>query len=167
MEMQACPCGKNFHLVESYSETAYQCEGCGNLFISAENLESVLSGLTRTYTMTDLEDLRVQCRGRIDALVAAVRSDARLYYDCPVCEKAMSRRAFASGSGIVVHQCPAHGTLGTFNWLRQAVQFIEKGGEVLVMKEELEAANAKVRELQNQRDLSSVRRRGNSPIFVG
>lgn len=162
METLSCACGKNFQPSTAYGEPVSQCEGCGNLFIAQNHLDRILAGLKRAYTPPELEELRAQCRERQDNLVSTVRADARMYYICPVCEHTMVRRAFAAGSGIVIHQCPRHGSMGPFNWLKQAVEFVEKGGEVLVLQTELETAKSRINELQNKPE--GTRRRG--PYFT-
>lgn len=138
----------------------HHCLGCANVFISHAALESALAGLTRAFTMQDLEALRAQCRERVHALVSApVRAQARIYEQCPVCQSVLTRKAFASGSGIITYVCAEHGVLGGFNWLKQALEYIARGGEVLMLREELAVTQERLAQIR-ARENAKTRPRG-------
>lgn len=153
-----CSCGADFASAEYRDHRVWRCTGCGDLFVPTESLARLLSNLTRSFDDDGLKALRAQCRERIENLVGSnVKVELRVYQDCPVCHATMTRRSFAPGSGIVVHQCVSHGSLGRFNWLKQAEEFITRGGEMLVLTDELTAAEAKIRDLQKRESLKPSR----------
>lgn len=146
-----CSCGADFVPAEYREHRVWRCAGCGDLFVPTESLARLLANVTRAFDDESLKALRAQCRERIESLVGAtVKAELRVYQNCPVCLETMTRRSFAPGSGIVVHLCTSHGSLGRFNWLKQAEEFIARGGEVLVLMDELAAAETKIRELERR-----------------
>lgn len=146
-----CACGQSFSPSEYRDHRVWRCAQCGDLFVPTESLASLLANVQRSFDDQSLRALRAQCRERMEMLVSApVKAETRMYRDCPVCAQSMTRRSFAPGSGIVVHLCAEHGSLGRFNWLKQAEAFTAGGGEMLVLMDELAAAEAKIRDLQRR-----------------
>jgi Zn-finger nucleic acid-binding protein len=54
--------------------------------------------------------------------------DVVRYLRCPLCDKLMDRRNYASRSGVIIDVCPGHGMWMDHDELRRIVEFIRSGG---------------------------------------
>lgn len=132
-----CRCGSILKNLEFPGCKASQCEACGYLFLPKEYKEEAFSAVERKFTETILEDLEQTCHTRRDKLLLREEGEV-LYRNCPECNEQMARKNFGHVSGVIVHECMNHGIAGDIGWLEQAQDFIRKGGEILVLRSQLE-----------------------------
>ncbi len=146
-----CACGGTFAEAVELGTPVRRCGGCGRLFLERAERSRAFAGRVRRFTPESLQALGRAGQARLEALQARAAADP-LYADCPDCGRRMGRRAFSPRSGIVVHECPEHGTLGSPSWLAEAVAFIEGGGEVLALQDEVRRLAARSKELERRAD---------------
>ena len=91
----------------------------------------------------------------------------RVYHDCPQCGDRMSRRAFAPQSGIIVNLCVAHGLITSNADLLLAMNFIQRGGEMLTIAHQVEELEQQLTEASHQeREHERSRARGGMPVII-
>ena len=73
---------------------------------------------------------------------AQVAPGQRMYVKCPSCRTVMNRKLFATGAGVIVDVCRAHGTFFDAGELPAVIEFVRKGG----------LAEAERRDLARERD---------------
>ncbi|HEY6105142.1 MAG TPA: hypothetical protein VIV59_04120 [Anaeromyxobacteraceae bacterium] len=144
-----CACGGTFVGGLELGTPVRRCDGCGRLFLDRADRCRPFAALTRRFTPESLSALQRAGQARLEALQARA-PEAPLYADCPVCRRRMGRRAFSPRSGIVLQECAEHGTLGEPGWLAEAVAFVEGGGEVLALQDQVRRLSARRRELERQ-----------------
>jgi len=107
-----------------------ECSGCHGLFLDEVAIRRVL----------DDED-----QSRAEALLAALprvahhalpASGGRMYIKCPICSTVMNRKLFATGSGVVVDVCKAHGTYFDGGELPAIIDFVRAGGLEIAAKKD-------------------------------
>ncbi len=146
-----CACGGTYLGALELGTPVRRCDGCGRLFLERAERSRAFAGRVRRFTPESLEALGRAGQARREALQARA-ADEPLYADCPACGRRMGRRAFSPRSGIVVHECAEHGTLGDPGWLADAVAFVEGGGEVLALQDEVRRLSARAKELERRAD---------------
>ena len=107
-----------------------ECTGCQGLFLDDVAIGRVL----------DDED-----QSRAEAVLAALprvahhalpATGARMYIKCPICTTVMNRKLFATGSGVVVDVCKAHGTYFDAGELPAIIDFVRAGGLEIAAKKD-------------------------------
>jgi len=105
----------------------YSCPTCRGTFFAERGLEDVLNKLRATCDPMDVQTVMKEFKDRFTRkLPEAIR-----YKKCPVCDTVMTRRNYATVSGVIVDFCGDHGT-----WVDEAqfaalAEFISKGGDIL------------------------------------
>jgi Zn-finger nucleic acid-binding protein len=105
----------------------YSCPTCRGTFFADRGLEEVLNKLRATCDPMDVQSVMKEFKDRFTRkLPEAIR-----YKKCPVCETVMTRRNYATVSGVIVDFCGDHGT-----WVDEAqfaalAEFISRGGDIL------------------------------------
>jgi Zn-finger nucleic acid-binding protein len=108
-----------------------ECSGCQGVFLDDIAVHRVI----------DQHD-----HARAEALVAALpktpkpTSGGRMYVKCPTCTNMMNRKLFATGSGIVVDVCKAHGTFFDGGELPAIIAFVRNGGLAIAAKKDAQRA---------------------------
>lgn len=128
-----CPCPRCDELLETQDWEGIQtlsCPSCRGTFFPGRALETVLNKLRATCDPVDVESVLKDFKDRFTReLPKAVR-----YKACPVCETVMTRRNYATVSGVIVDCCPDHGI-----WVDEAqfgalTEFICRGGDALAQE---------------------------------
>lgn len=70
-------------------------------------------------------------------LVVAVRPGEKMYLKCPSCQTVMNRKQFATGAGVIVDVCRAHGTFFDVGELPAIIEFVMDGGLEKAAQKEL------------------------------
>ena len=131
-----CPrCELPFDAREVSDLVLDECGRCQGLFLDQVTIGRIL------------ED--AEAHARADALLAALPRrepralpppGGRMYIKCPVCPQTMNRKLFASGSGVVVDICKAHGTFFDAGELPAILDFVRAGGLEKAAQKQREAA---------------------------
>lgn len=97
-----------------------ECTNCLGLFLDHVAIRRVI------------ED---RARGRATALLGALpkhesgmQTGQRMYVKCPRCRSVMNRRLFATGTGVIVDVCRAHGTFFDRGELPAILELVHAGG---------------------------------------
>jgi Zn-finger nucleic acid-binding protein len=128
-----------------------ECSGCQGLFLDH----------TVVHRVIDAHD-----RSRAEALLAALPRTAkppaagRMYIKCPLCSTVMNRKLFATGSGVIVDVCKAHGTFFDAGELTAIIEFVRRGGLEIAAKKD--AQRKAEREKHERAQL--VRTKPSSPL---
>lgn len=146
-----CPrCDKPLQTIDLKIEGKFlieKCSDCFGLFFDPGELEALLEkSVSNVFDINykQIENLKNQCR-HDDYPVR--------YIKCPVCGKLMNRINFGSNSGVVVDKCKQDGVWVDGGELRQLMEWMKAGGQLLHHKKrmeqerlELEREKRKVRE---------------------
>jgi Zn-finger nucleic acid-binding protein len=128
-----------------------ECSGCQGVFLDHVVVHRVI----------DEQD-----HSRAEALLAALPRTAkpmtggRMYIKCPTCTTVMNRKLFATGSGVIVDVCKAHGTFFDAGELTAIIEFVRRGGLEIAAKKD--AQRKAEREKQERAQL--VRTKPSSPL---
>lgn len=104
-----------------------ECSGCQGVFLDHAAVHRVI----------DEHDL-----SRAEALLVSLSRTAkpfaggRMYIKCPTCTTVMNRKLFATGSGVVVDVCKAHGTFFDAGELATIIEFVRRGGLEIAAKKD-------------------------------
>jgi Zn-finger nucleic acid-binding protein len=99
-----------------------ECGRCGGVFVDHVAVDLVISD---------------QQHDRANALLAGLRqgvhsplppAGAKMYVKCPTCSVLMNRKLSATGAGVVVDVCKAHGTFFDPGELPAIIAFVQGGG---------------------------------------
>lgn len=114
-----------------------------------------------------------RAQARADALLGALpRSESRpvpaagqrMYLPCPVCHVVMNRRLFATGTGVIIDVCRAHGTFFDAGELPLIIEFVMNGGLERAERKEIERLReAARRELAQARDAARAAAHAHAP----
>jgi Zn-finger nucleic acid-binding protein len=116
---------------EDFDGTATMCcPSCRGTFFPDRSLEAVLNKLRATCDPMDPDSVLREFKDRFRRELP----DAVRYKACPVCDTIMTRRNYGSVSGVVVDECPDHGTWVDSNAFAALADFICRGGDVLSRK---------------------------------
>jgi Zn-finger nucleic acid-binding protein len=115
-----------------------------------------------------------RAQARADALLGALpRSEIRavpaagqkMYLPCPVCHVVMNRRLFATGTGVIIDVCRAHGTFFDAGELPLVIEFVMNGGLERAERKEIERMRETARrELAQARDAARGAAYASAPI---
>ena len=104
-----------------------ECTGCQGLFLDELAIRRVLDDEDHT---------------RAEALMTALPKPARpfeggrMYIKCPACSVVMNRKLFATGSGVIIDVCKAHGTFFDAGELTTIIEFVRRGGLEIAAKKD-------------------------------
>ncbi|HEY5921521.1 MAG TPA: zf-TFIIB domain-containing protein [Kofleriaceae bacterium] len=131
-----------------------ECSSCQGLFLDLTAVQRVIAD---------------DHHARAEALLAALprgehhplpRAGGKMYIKCPTCSTVMNRKLFATGAGVVVDVCRAHGTFFDVGELPAILDFVQRGGLVKAAKKD--AQRKAEREARDRADAERVRdMRGN------
>jgi Zn-finger nucleic acid-binding protein len=120
---RACPRCKNA-LSECEGERVryVECTHCGGLWLDEAIFERIAREKDRAIVPA--------VRGVLPpaAKNTQTRDEAVRYLPCPVCDEMMSRRNFASCSGVILDWCRGHGWWFDAQELERVLAFLEQGG---------------------------------------
>ena len=83
-------------------------------------------------------------------LTTVVKKGERMYVKCPTCRTVMNRKQFATGAGVVVDVCKAHGTFFDVGELPAIIEFVVQGGLEKAAKTELDRQRQQLRAERDQ-----------------
>jgi Zn-finger nucleic acid-binding protein len=111
-----------------------ECTACGGLFLDEIAVGRVLDDEDHTRAETLLAALP---RRPLKSMPAP---GAKMYVRCPTCTTVMNRRLFATGSGVIVDVCRAHGTFFDAGELPAIIEFVRSGGLEIAAKKDAQRA---------------------------
>jgi Zn-finger nucleic acid-binding protein len=102
-----------------------ECTGCQGVFLDEPAVQRVIADPQRAEAV-------------MAALPGTVRpfTGGRMYIKCPTCSTVMNRNLFATGSGVVVDVCKAHGTFFDGGELPAIIEFVRRGGLEIAAKKD-------------------------------
>jgi Zn-finger nucleic acid-binding protein len=132
-----------------------ECIECHGLFLDQTALKRIVSE---------------RKQARAEALLGALpkigvedRRGGKLYIKCPVCQAIMNRRQFASGAGVIVDVCKAHGVFFDEGELPKIIEFVQQGGIERAQRRQVERSrDAQRREVANAAYAAAMARRSSS-----
>ncbi|HEY4242762.1 MAG TPA: zf-TFIIB domain-containing protein [Kofleriaceae bacterium] len=132
-----CPrCDQPLHARRVGDIVVDECGGCLGLFLDQIAIQRVI---------TDRQQARAEALlGSLPRQVAPqlVATGGKMYLKCPICHTVMNRKLFATGTGVIIDVCRAHGTFFDVGELPGIIEFVANGG----------LERAEKRELQRMRD---------------
>jgi Zn-finger nucleic acid-binding protein len=160
-----CPrCDKPMQTIDLKVEGAYlieRCEDCFGLFFDPGELEALLDKTVANVYRIDyaqIDDLNKMKRS-VDYAVA--------YIKCPVCGKLMNRINFGARSGVIVDTCKEHGIWLDGGELRQLMEWMKAGGQILHQQTELERERQKRMEVERKLREQAAVNPGANPTNYG
>jgi Zn-finger nucleic acid-binding protein len=123
-----------------------ECAACLGVFLDHIAIKRVIVDRARARAEALLGALP---RTEVQAVPAAGQ---KMYLPCPICHVVMNRRLFATGAGVIIDVCRAHGTFFDAGELPVIIDFVMNGGLEKAQKRDLE----RLRE-QAQRELAQAR----------
>jgi Zn-finger nucleic acid-binding protein len=166
---QHCPgCGAGLELAAAGTQRALPCPRC-EVPLQGRLVGDVLVDECAKCFGLFLDNVAIQRlvtkrqQARADALLGMlpraelkhVQAGGKMYVKCPSCANLMNRRLFATGAGVIVDVCRAHGTFFDVGELPVIIDFVMQGG--------LEKAARKELERERQRNRMQEQRLGLSP----
>lgn len=100
-----------------------------------------------------------RAQARAEALLGAlprheikvqVAPGQRMYVKCPSCRTVMNRKLFATGAGVIVDVCRAHGTFFDAGELPAIIEFVRKGGLAEAERKDLARERARIEREREQ-----------------
>lgn len=160
-----CPrCNISMRTIDLKLEGAYlieRCEDCFGLFFDPGELEALLDkSVANVYRIdyAQIDDLNKMKRSE-DYPVA--------YLKCPVCAKLMNRVNFGTRSGVIVDTCKEHGVWLDGGELRQLMEWMKAGGQILHHQIELEKERQKRMEVERKLREQAAANPGANPMHPG
>lgn len=123
-----------------------ECAACLGVFLDHVAIKRVIVDRARARAEALLGALP---RTEVQAVPAAGQ---KMYLPCPICHVVMNRRLFATGAGVIIDVCRAHGTFFDAGELPMIIEFVMNGGLEKAQKRDLERIRA-----QAQRELAQAR----------
>ena len=116
-----CPrCRQDMQALLLGGRSAHECPSCGGQWLEPEHLQALaLANESRAVVIGVLA-------GRVPSTTSA--PDVVRYVRCPVCDRVMNRKAFATSSSIVLDVCVNHGLWLDRGELDRVLRFVETGG---------------------------------------
>jgi Zn-finger nucleic acid-binding protein len=99
-----------------------ECSKCGGVFVDHVAVDLVLADHQHERAAALVDGLRRAAHSPLPP------SGGRMYVHCPTCKTVMNRKLSASGSGVVVDVCKAHGTFFDAGELPAIIAFVQSGG---------------------------------------
>jgi Zn-finger nucleic acid-binding protein len=147
-----CPeCGAELALAESTGITDLLCPRCDHN-LHARLIGDIVIDECGTCNGLFLDHVAVKrviadrAQARAEALLGALptgephivpRPGEKMYVKCPTCRTMMNRKQFATGAGIIVDVCKAHGTFFDAGELPAIIEFVMNGGLESAAKKDL------------------------------
>jgi Zn-finger nucleic acid-binding protein len=155
---RTCPrCTKALHARRVGDIVIDECGACFGVFLDHIAIKRVVVDRAQSRAEALLGALP---RSEVRALPAAGQ---KMYLPCPVCRTVMNRRLFATGTGVIIDVCRAHGTFFDAGELPLIIDFVMNGGLDKAQKKEIERMReAARRELAQARDAARDAARVNS-----
>lgn len=142
MESQRfCPrCNKPLQSIDLNLEGKFiieRCSDCLGLFFDPNELETLLDKSVSKVFQVDFRQLE-----NINKLRRS-QDYPVTYIKCPICRKLMQRLNFGTQSGVIVDKCKEHGIWLDGGELRQLMDWIKAGGQILQQQSQLEIERKK------------------------
>lgn len=126
---RTCPrCNKKLQTIDLKLKDRFlieRCETCLGLFFDPGELEALLEAAVSNVFEIDRTGLEAINEQR------AVNQYPISYIKCPVCGQLMNRVNFGAKSGVVVNRCKQHGVWLDGGDLRQLMEWMKLGGQLL------------------------------------
>jgi len=129
-----------------------ECEQCLGVFLDQVAIKRVVDDRQHARA-----DAILGVLPRTEA-TPSLRAGEKLYIKCPVCQNVMNRKLFATGSGVIVDVCRAHGTYFDVGELPLVVDFVMHGGLERAAKKDLERERAELQRKRNELNAASAHR---------
>ena len=110
--------------------TTLTCPSCRGTFFPDGSLEVVLNKLRATTDPVDVASAVQEFKDRFTRPLP----DAVRYKSCPVCGTTMTRQNYATVSGVIVDNCPDHGSWVDETAFAALADFICRGGDAVASK---------------------------------
>jgi Zn-finger nucleic acid-binding protein len=138
-----------------------RCTECMGLFFDPGELDTLTDQSVSNVFHVDLS--------RIDELqkLKRHREYPVMYIKCPVCRKMMNRINFGSQSGVIIDTCKAHGTWLDGGELRQILEWIKSGGQIMNERRQLEKERIELQEEKEKLRLLEMMRQTEPTRFLG
>lgn len=121
-EAAACPrCKGELRQRELADAAVVECGGCGGLWLSESHFDTFCA------TAESREKVSVALGQAAAPRALQVEENVR-YLPCIVCNDMMSRRNFASASGVILDVCRKHGVWLDHRELERVLAFVREGG---------------------------------------
>ena len=136
-----CPrCNKPLQTIDLKLEGKFlieRCTDCLGLFFDPNELETLLDKSVSKVFQVDFRQLE-----NINKLRRS-QDYPVTYIKCPVCRKLMHRLNFGMKSGVIVDKCKEHGIWLDGGELRQLMDWIKAGGQILQQQTQSEIERKK------------------------
>ena len=143
--MATCPqCDQELAATDTLIGPVPGCDGCGHLWLGAEQLRTLQATAPRSYVPDDVKLLRAECAARKDAAFQR----PIVYFRCPGCDNQMLRRNFGAMSYLLLHYCADHGYWIHRDELEGIASYLARGGELLEMEKAQEMLEERLRRLE-------------------
>ncbi len=134
-----CPrCATGLHARRVGDIVIDECRACLGLFLDHVAIKRVV-----------VDRAQSRAEALLGALprreMAPVPPAQHMYVKCPVCRIVMNRRQFASGTGIVIDVCRAHGTFFDVGELPLIIELVMNGGLDTAQRKDIERAREAAR----------------------
>ncbi len=129
-----------------------RCPDCLGLFFDPNELETILDRSVSKAYQVDFKQLE-----NINKL-RRTQDYPVTYIKCPVCRKLMNRHNFGTQSGVIIDKCKEHGVWLDGGELRQLMDWLKAGGQILNQQTQLEMERKK--RLEAERKLRENASRG-------
>lgn len=121
-EAAACPrCRGELRQRELAGTAVVECAGCGGLWLSESRFDSFCA------TAESRESVSVALGREARPGALDIEQQVR-YLPCIVCGEMMTRRNFASASGVILDVCRVHGVWLDHRELERVLAFVREGG---------------------------------------
>lgn len=153
-----CPrCEKPLQTIDLKLEGKFlieRCSECLGLFFDPNKLEVLLDKSVSRVFHVDFRQLEnINKMNRCQDYPVS-------YIKCPVCRKLMNRINFGTQSGVIVDRCREHGVWLDGGELRQLMEWMKAGGQILHQQNQLEIERKKRLEAERKLRENSTRNTG-------
>jgi Zn-finger nucleic acid-binding protein len=132
-----CPrCAAPLHARRIHDIVVDECAACLGLFLDHVAIKRIVVDRAQARAEALLGTLP---HAEVSALP---RAGQKLYLPCPICHTVMNRRLFATGTGIIIDTCRAHGTFFDVGELPLIIDFVMNGGLDKAEKKDIERLRA-------------------------
>lgn len=139
-EAASCPrCKGALRQRELAQAAVVECAACGGLWLSETHFDELCA-------TSESRERAAVALGHLAAPSAVASEQSLRYLPCVVCGEFMTRRNFASASGVILDVCRKHGVWLDHRELERVLEFVREGGldrARRLEKERLERARAR------------------------
>jgi len=141
---RACPrCGDPLGARRVDDLVIDECVGCHGIFLDLVAVQRIV---------TERKQARAEALlGALPKIAIEDRRGGKLYIKCPVCGTIMNRRLFATGAGVIIDVCRAHGAFFDAGELPKIIEFVQQGGLERAEKKQIERMKEDARREEAQR----------------